>query len=175
MSQVPSISREHIAYPGAQSPEISHPKKAAFLEAFRTTGNVSGSARAAGMHRRTHYDWLEADAEYAVEFRDAKEDAIEHLEGVARERAVNGSDVLMIFLLKSLRPEVYRERMMPAGGGLKKLNFDIMTDEQLARIRGGEHPYAVLAATRAIAAPAEDGDGGILQLGQGSGHTVEVS
>ena len=87
-----------------------HPKKAAFLAAYMTTATVAGAARAAGINRETHYAWLKDDADYAAAFADAREAAIEHLEDVARRRAVEGSDTLLIFLLKAARPSVYRER-----------------------------------------------------------------
>jgi len=38
------------------------------------------------------------------------EDAVDVLEAVARRRAVQGSDTLLIFLLKAARPAKYRER-----------------------------------------------------------------
>lgn len=47
-------------------------------------------------------------------FREAWEDALEHgsdrLEDIAHRRARNGSDTLLIFLLKARRPDKYRER-----------------------------------------------------------------
>jgi len=79
------------------------------LAAYATNGNVSDSARAADIDRATHYGWLKDDPEYAALFADAKEDAIEAMESTARARARESSDVLMIFLLKSLRPAVYRD------------------------------------------------------------------
>ena len=45
----------------ATSHEIAHPKKRAMLAALSRTGNISASARAADIARRTHYDWLESD------------------------------------------------------------------------------------------------------------------
>jgi hypothetical protein len=90
--------------------EIGHPKKAAMLSALAKTGNISASARAADIGRTTHYDWLQSDPAYAAAVETALEEAIEVLEAVARQRAVHGSDTLLIFLLKSLRPERYRER-----------------------------------------------------------------
>ena len=39
-----------------------------------------------------------------------------------------------------------------------------MTDEQLSRIRGGEHPYAVLAQTRALVEGSKAPDAEILVL-----------
>ena len=39
-----------------------------------------------------------------------REDVTQELEAEARRRAMSGSDVMLIFMLKSLRPDVYRER-----------------------------------------------------------------
>lgn len=112
----------------AESPKISHPKKGAFLAAFVNNGNVTKSADAAGIDRRTHYQWCEDDAEYAEAFCGAQEAACDHLEAEARRRAVDGweesvffkdevvgtkrrySDTLLIFLLKGNNPEKFAER-----------------------------------------------------------------
>jgi hypothetical protein len=90
-----------------------HPKKKAFLAAFAQQGNVKGACEAAGIARCTHYAWLESDPDYKRAFNDAKEDAADALEAEARRRAFAGSDLLLIFLLKGLRPEKYRDRYDP--------------------------------------------------------------
>lgn len=102
--------------------------QAAFLAAFRETGNVSLAASAADVDRSTHYKWLDEDG-YSERFRLAQEDAVDALEAEARRRAVEGveeptgwyqgepggmvrkySDTLLIFLLKGAAPHKYRER-----------------------------------------------------------------
>ncbi len=98
-----------------------------FLEVFRQTCNVSLAAKAAGVRRQTHYEWL-GDADYRAAFEQAREDAVERLEAEAWRRAVEGvpkgiyhqgalvateqefSDTLLIFLMKAHRPQFYRER-----------------------------------------------------------------
>ena len=116
--------------------KISHPKKVAFLAAYSKTGNILVSAASAGIDRRTHYQWLKDDPVYASAFADAKEDAIESLEAEALRRARTGSDLLMIFLLKSLRPEKYcdkaRVEHTGEGGGpiqSEAINLTIEFDE----------------------------------------------
>ena len=109
--------------------QTTHLKKK-FLEAFASYGNVSAAAQAAGIRRREHYRWLEKDRKYAEEFADAELQAADALEMEARRRAQVGvwtgktavdvdskvkrimeySDTLLIFLLKGLKPEKYRER-----------------------------------------------------------------
>jgi hypothetical protein len=102
-------------------------KKAAFLEAYARIGTIVHAAQHVGLPRRTHYKWLKKDPTYAQQMSEAEEEAIQHLEREARRRAMVGveepvyykgqvcgavrkySDTLLIFLLKSKRPAVYRD------------------------------------------------------------------
>ena len=129
-------------------------KKKAFLAAYGECGNIAVASRAAQISRHRHYDWLEKDEEYVKQFKAAGEQAADFLEAEARRRAVNGkrrlklhsgkpymdpetgkpyydiiySDVLLIFLLKGIRPEKYRERYDHTSKGeslAKKVYIDI--------------------------------------------------
>lgn len=102
--------------------------KAAFLSAYAETGNIKQAAEAAQVGRRSHYRWLAADKRYAEAFAEATEQAGDALEQEARRRAVDGvdepvfyqgaqcglvrkySDTLLIFLLKGVRPEKFKDR-----------------------------------------------------------------
>ena len=115
-------------------------RKARFLEAFMRDATVFHAARAASIDRGTHYAWLKNDPEYARAFSDAEEEAVQNLEAEARRRAVEGvdkpvfyrgqaigkirdySDLLLIFLLKAKRPELYRDRFdhSPRDGNTKQ-------------------------------------------------------
>lgn len=86
------------------------PEKRAALIAYAQCGTATGAMRAVGMSSRTWWNWLKADKEFAAEVAAAEQAVADHLEEVARQRAVAGSDVLLIFLLKGFRPEKYRER-----------------------------------------------------------------
>jgi hypothetical protein len=117
--------------PGSREAEAAarRRKQDRFLDAFVEHATVAAASKVAGVGRRTHYDWLEADAGYADRFKDAEEEVTEALEAEARRRAVAGveepvhyqgervdtirrySDVLLIFLLKARRPNIYRERV----------------------------------------------------------------
>ena len=97
------------------------------LVALAETGNVTEAALAAKIDRCTHYKWLNADPAYVESAAEAMEQAADHLETEARRRAVDGvseplmyqgikvghvlkySDTLLIFLLKAVRPEKYRD------------------------------------------------------------------
>jgi hypothetical protein len=131
-------------------------KKRVFLAVFSRTGSLSQAAKAAGVHRRTHYNWLKSDPAYAKAFEQAKLVTGDALEDEAMRRAVKGvkrevlykgkpvmvngepyyetrySDRLLILLLKAMRPEKYRERsqaLVDWDGDPSKL-----TDAQLAKM-----------------------------------------
>jgi transposase-like protein len=104
-------------------------KKRLFLEAFAQAGTITQAAKSVGINRDCHYSWLSNDPEYGLAFDDAQEQAIERLEAEMLRRGVEGveepvfhggvevgtirrySDTLLIFALKGLRPERYRERI----------------------------------------------------------------
>lgn len=110
-----------------------HPKKAAFLAAYRECGSIRYAAEAAGVDRTTYYQWCEVDPDFVAAAGLAKADAVEALENEARRRAMEGvrkekpiffkdellttvietefSDTLLIFLLKGAAPEKYRENI----------------------------------------------------------------
>src|SRR4051812_1323438 len=83
--------------------------KARALQAYRKAGTVMHACIAAGIGRRTWYDWLENDPTFAAAAMEASEGVTDELEKEAIRRAKKGSDTLIIFLLKSKRPEQYRE------------------------------------------------------------------
>lgn len=117
--------------------DIRHPKKRAFLAAYAQCGNITHAAEIVGIDRDNHYIWMK-NATYAEVFKAAGEQAADALEKEARRRAIEGverlkfgrngkplrdpatkkpyverefSDTLLIFLLKGIRPEKYRENV----------------------------------------------------------------
>lgn len=111
------------------------------MDALAKTGNVTDSARAAGVARPHVYEWKRDDPAFAAAWDDALEQAADVMEREALRRAVEGtekpifgslgyrmgsgkigqvreySDTLLIFLLKGARPEKYRERNEITGSG----------------------------------------------------------
>jgi hypothetical protein len=79
-----------------------------FFSILEQTGNITTACLGAGISRNTIYLYME-NTDFKQRVDNAKETAVEHLEGYALERAKNGSDVLVMFLLKSLKPEKYRD------------------------------------------------------------------
>lgn len=89
------------------------------------TGNIKESCVRAACSRNNVYKRRNSDPDFAAAMHEALEDAVEALELIARERASKSSDVLLIFLLKSLRPTVYRDNVRhehsgPDGGKIQQ-------------------------------------------------------
>jgi hypothetical protein len=106
--------------------DLKEDRQNSFLAEFAKCGAISKAAKAAGMNRCTHYEWLETDPAYAAVFARSREEYVELLELEADRRAIAGtdrpvfyegqvcgyirefSDTLLIFRLKMLKP-AYRE------------------------------------------------------------------
>ena len=129
------------------------------LEAFRITGTVTVACTKVGIPRRNHYQWLADDQDYATAFRLADEEVTERLTSEAIERATVGaergvyykgtlvdtvrdkSDILLIFLLKARRPDLYRDhydlpnRPMSLGDAATADLIAALPDDKLAELR----------------------------------------
>ncbi len=123
-------------------------KRQAFLDALATGLSVSGSARRAGVPRRTLYERRDADEAFRLAWDAALADGTECLEDEARRRAYHGvvrehshysggmrigtdietkySDALLMFLLKARSPEKYRDNSRVELGGA--LGIKVFTD-----------------------------------------------
>lgn len=66
--------------------------RATFLATLAETGNVSDSARAANVSRKTVYQWRAEDKDFAADWSVAEDTATDALEKEARRRAVEGWD-----------------------------------------------------------------------------------
>lgn len=147
---------------GAVADARTQAKKLAFLTAFAELGTITHAARAAGIERRSHYDWLESDPAYPSAFAEAQHQANDALVREARRRAVEGvdkpvyqgkelvglireySDTLLIFLLKGALPDVYRDRV--------EMRIDIHREAEAVAAQFGLDADAVLAEAEAILA-----------------------
>lgn len=140
-------------HPSDSTDRPGHEKRQAFLEAYALVGNVSDAASHAGVARTMHYEWLE-DPQYADDFHHAREQAADRLEREAIRRATAGvekavwykgqqvgterhySDVLLIFLLKGLRPEKFRDNYGAQEVSIVKTPWDEETVKSVARREG---------------------------------------
>jgi hypothetical protein len=111
-------------------------RRATFLTALATSGNVAHAARAAKASRSRAYQLRAEDPDFAAEWTEALETATDALAAEARRRAIDGvevphfhqgrvagtvrkySDTLLMFLLRAHRPDLYRERagLNPSAG-----------------------------------------------------------
>lgn len=127
------------------------------MDALTKSFNVTRAARAAGVSRKTAYQYKKASSDFSEQWDDALGQGIDSAEAELYRRAVKGvikpvyqggaevgkvreySDTLLIFLLKSHRPERYNQpveqRITGAGGGpVQYQNVTELSDEDLARI-----------------------------------------
>ena len=81
-----------------------------FLDRLRQSGNVRLACQAAGIPRRTAYNWRGKWSTFSAEWDEALDDALDILEGKAWERAAQHSDRLLMFLLKAHRRDVYGDK-----------------------------------------------------------------
>lgn len=115
-----------------------------FIEVFAATGNVRLAASAAGIDRSTPYRRAQASPTFAAAWVAAREDAIDVLEAEARRRALNASDTLLMFLLKSERPDKFRERV--------EVKLDLRREAERIAARLGVDPEATIAEAERILA-----------------------
>lgn len=102
-----------------------------FIAAYRNSCNIRAACEAAGIPRRTVYDWFERDDGFKQRLKDAHEDALDILEAVGWQRAKKQSDRLIEYFLTAGRPHKY--------GRTLKIDWRSATDEQVkALARGGE-------------------------------------
>lgn len=138
--------------------KLTSRRKALFIETLAANGGiVTGAAELVGVSRRRLYSERDSDREFAAAWAEAVERGIELLEAEAFRRAHDGvdepqfyqgvvcgtvrkySDALLIFLLKSKRPAVYRdyakvevERTDKQG---PKWDLSKLTDEELFTLK----------------------------------------
>lgn len=84
--------------------------KRTFIAHYSECGSLIIACNLTNIHPSSVKMWLANDEDFRNDYDVATDMAIAILEHEARRRALAGSDRLLEFLLKSLKPEVYRER-----------------------------------------------------------------
>lgn len=96
-----------------------------FLEALGQSPSVTKACEAAQVGRNTAYRWRDEYPEFADRWDDIKAAGIERLEDALYQRAIDTSDQAAMFLLKALKPHVYRDQQrvehVGDGGGPVRL------------------------------------------------------
>lgn len=85
-------------------------KQETFIEELRKGKSVAAAAEMVCVSRQTVYLRRNADPAFADEWDTAIEIGTDRLEDTALKRAEDGSDTLLIFLLKARRPEKFKDR-----------------------------------------------------------------
>ena len=106
---------------------LQHPKKRAYLRALARCGEITRAAKAAGIDRTLPWYWRQEDPAFTRLEAEARDVGAEVMVAEAYRRAIEGveepvyyqgqqvdrvrkySDLLLMFLLKGARPQVYRD------------------------------------------------------------------
>ncbi len=90
-------------------------KRVQFLRALQSGSTVSEAVKLADVDRKTVYRWRDQDDVFRKSWERCIDRGTTVLEDIALERAKDKSDTLLIFLLKSRRPDIYAERKVVTG------------------------------------------------------------
>src|SRR5438093_6838251 len=114
--KTPRTSRTSRAHRNSRkSPETEEK----FLAALRAGKSIAAAARAAGIGRRTAYDWRDRDAAFAAAWDEAWEIGTDYLEDLALKGAEQGSERLLLALLKARRPDRYQRMVVEHEGSVE--------------------------------------------------------
>lgn len=134
--RTPKKARAGEALAKRRAAALLKKRKAAFLVSLEETHQVIVAAAAIEVPRSTVYEWRAGDVAFAAAWADVIEASTQVLEREAFRRAAEGtdkpvyhqgelvdtykeySDVLLMFLLKARRPDVYRETHKLELGGV---------------------------------------------------------
>jgi hypothetical protein len=110
-----------------------------FLAALRDGKSIAAAARAASIGRRTAYDWRDREAAFAASWDESWEIGTDYLEDLALKGAEQGSERLLLALLKARRPDRYQRMVVEHEGSLEVLlrHASETLDQKLARLAGG--------------------------------------
>jgi hypothetical protein len=86
-------------------------KKKAVIAAYIEHCTVTHACRAAKVAPASWYEWKHNDPDFLAATVAAAEAVADRMEKVMIRRATEGSDTLLIFLMKGLRPEKYKDRV----------------------------------------------------------------
>jgi hypothetical protein len=94
-----------------------------WLAAYEECGTVVGACKVAKISRQTAYNYRRDNEGFAAAWDKLETAVTELLEKTAVQRALDGSDRLMEFMLKARRPGTYRESVKMEHSG--KVNVEV--------------------------------------------------
>lgn len=92
-------------------------RKCRFITLYREHGSIYHAAYYTPVSRKTVYNWLESDQQFAEAFADSREDSLDDIESSVYKRAFK-SDLLAMFYLKAHRPK-FRDKVTVDIEGIK--------------------------------------------------------
>ena len=104
-----------------------------FLRYYSQSGNYGMSCRRAGVHVRIPKQLAKASPTFRRRMEAVKEIAFSRLEQCAIDRACDSSDVLLMFLMKSLKPEIYGLKSSSTQVNTQ-VNIDLSEELRLSRV-----------------------------------------
>ena len=135
--------------------QIHHPKKREFILGYALTGSFRLAAQRAGCEKTIHYHWRDTDPAYAAAFEYAKDMAADVVQDEIMRRAMGWeeqhlaadgtpynvckySDLLIIFRMKAMRPQEYRENSHVSVESTATVNITIEERTRAANSRAEE-------------------------------------
>ena len=137
--------------PGKYRADQAEKQQDVVIESLQKGCSRVVACEAAGLPRRTFYNWLKSDADFAERVAEAEDRAAATMESVVYAAGLKAeSDP------RYLRAAI---RWLEQRGGWQRSTFEgeldvsQLTDEELERIADGEDPAEVLLSTRPAGAP----------------------
>ncbi|HEY1270250.1 MAG TPA: hypothetical protein VGH16_23535 [Candidatus Binatia bacterium] len=151
--------------------DLANRQQRAFLAGFVAGKGLKRAEELSDVSRWCHYQWIKSDAAYRERFRLAKTILTDEAEDEAYRRAFLGhdtpivhggkitgsyksySDALAQFMLKGMRPRVYREGMEDLPMGPTSMTIRVITPEEQAKRRAEEKARLAAESARTISLP----------------------
>lgn len=106
------------------TPQFPHPKKEKFIELYRETrGFISDICRAVMIDRKTYYNWLDADKDFALAIAEAEAEINDEMKDALIRQAGDGNLGAIIFWLKNKHPEFKQNVNVYQQNNITKVEF----------------------------------------------------
>jgi len=102
-------------------------KKKTFIDSFVKSGfNITKACDMTKLHRRTYYDWIEKDTDFANLVTDTQEALIDSVEDALKDKIADGDTASIIFFLKTrAKHRGYVEKQQTELSGAVGVTFQI--------------------------------------------------
>lgn len=142
--EVPAIVSMGIV--AARDPEKKATLKRIFLDVLRSTGQVKQAAIQCKIPQSVAFQWRNDDPEFSFRWDSiVKGELLPHLEAEAFRRAMNGSDLLLMFMMKAYDRERFDDKAAEKVVNVPSILVQIRdVDKSLVAITNSGKPMASL-------------------------------